>query len=152
MIATDSSYLSARRRAPRDVAGLVAMGCRLDDSVQVRSTPPANYETSWVPPERLADFMKGQVAFTDLTRRNDAVPASHVGPFLPPTLMLIAEGERFYPPILRDAAEFVGRALAAGATADLAILPGRTHMTAIGRVTTPQDSTVAVIAAFVRGH
>jgi acetyl esterase/lipase len=71
---------------------------------------------------------------------------------LPPTLVLMAEAERFFPPILRGAAEFVGRALAAGAEADLAVLADRRHVTALQRMVTPEDPAVVRVADFIRAH
>lgn len=152
IVAADPSYLAARGWQPRDIAGVVAMGCRLNDYVEVRANAPANYESSWVPPNRVDDFMKEEVAFTTLQQRNDAVPATHVTSQLPPTLILIADAERFFPPVLRDAAEFVGRAQAAGAKADLAILVNRKHMSAMQMMITPTDPAVLYVTAFVRAH
>lgn len=152
IVAADPRYLAAQGWKPQDVAGVVPIGCRLNDVVEVRATPPANYESSWAPPDRVADFMKEEVAFTSLEQRNDAVPAIHVTAALPPTLVLIAEDERFFPPVLRDAAEFVGRAQVAGAKADLAILAGRKHMTAILKMVSPTDPAVLQISAFIRAH
>jgi acetyl esterase/lipase len=152
IVAADARYLAAQGWRPHDIAGVVAMGCRLNDFVEVRATPPTNYESSWVPPNRVDDFMKEEVAFTSLQQRNDAVPATHVTAQLPPTLILIAEAERFFPPVLRDAAEFVGRAQAAGAKVDLAILADRKHMTAIQMMVTPTDPAVLHVSAFVRAH
>jgi len=152
IVSTDPRYLAAQGAKPQDVAGVVPIGCRLNDVVEVRATPPANYESSWAPPDRIADFMKEEVAFTSLEQRNDAVPAPHVTAALPPTLVLIADSERFFPPVLRDAAEFVGRAQVAGAKADLAILADRKHMSTIQKMVSPTDPTVVQIAAFVRAH
>jgi len=152
VVAADPRYLSRQGWKPSDVAGVIAMGCRLDDTVEVRSDPPAAYERSWVPADRIAELMKGEVAFTSLEQRNDAVPALHVSAELPPTLILIADAERFFPPVLRDAAEFVGRALAAGAEAELATLADRTHMSAIREMVSPTDPAVSRVAAFVRSH
>jgi acetyl esterase/lipase len=135
-----------------DVAGVIAMGCRLDDQVAVTDTPPLPYETSWVPADRVDDYMERDAAFISLEQRNAAVPALHVSEHLPPTLVLIAEAERFFPPILRDAAEFVGRALAQGAEADLVILANRRHMTAIQMMVTADDPAVVTVIDFVRAH
>lgn len=152
IVSADPRYLAAQGWRPHDIAGVVAMGCRLNAFVEVRATPPANYESSWVPPNRVEDFMKDEVAFTSLQQLNDAVPATHVSAQLPPTLTLIADAESFFPPILRDAAEFVGRAQTAGAKADLAIPADRKHMTAIQMMVTPTDPAVMHVAAFVRAH
>ena len=153
LVATDPSYLEAVDLGPEDIAGVIPMGCRLNDYVEVTTTPPLRYEASWVPPDRVDDLTKGLVAFVSLEQRNSAVPAAHVSERLPPTLVLIADDERFFPPILRDAAEFVGRALAQGAgDVDLAILPDRRHMTAVQMMVAIDDPTVVKIVEFVRAH
>lgn len=152
IVAADSSYLKAQGLRPDDVAGLIAMGCRLDDRVDVTDVPPARYEASWVPPDRVAEYMRGEPAFVSLEQRNSAVPAAHVSERLPPTLVMVAEAERFFPPILRDAAEFVGRALAHGADAELVILADRRHMTAIQRMVSADDPAVVRVIEFVRAH
>jgi len=59
----------------------------LNDFVEVQTTPPTNYESSWVPPNRVDDFMKEEVAFTSLQQRNEAVPTVRVTAQLPPTLV-----------------------------------------------------------------
>lgn len=152
IVATDARYLKEQGLSPEDVAGVIPMGCRLNDYVEVTDSPPSRYEASWVPPDRVDDYMKRERVFVSLEQRNAAVPAAHVSARLPPTLVLIAEAERFFPPILRDAAEFVGRALAQGADADLAILDDRRHMTAIRMMITADDPAVGKVVEFVRAH
>lgn len=152
IVAADARYLEAQGLRPEDVAGLIAMGCRLDDHVEVTDIPPSRYEASWVPPNRVADYIEREAAFVSLEQRNAAVPAAHVSDRLPPTLVLIAEAERFFPPILRDAAEFVGRALARGVDAELALLENRRHMTAIRMMVTTDDPAIVRVIEFVRAH
>ena len=152
IVAADASYLEGAGSDPREVAGVVPMGCRLDDRVEVTDYPPLAYEASWVPPDRLDDYLESEPAFVSLDQRNAAVPALYVSERLPPTLVLIAEDERFFPPVLRDGAEFVGRALASGAEADLVILADRTHRTAIESMVTDDDPAVVTILEFVRAH
>lgn len=152
IVAADGRYLEKQGLAPEDIAGVIPMGCRLNDYVEVTDTPPSRYEASWVSASRVANYMKGEAAFVTLEQRNAAVPAAHVSRRLPRTLVLIAEAERFFPPILRDAAEFVGRALARDAVADLAILDDRRHMTAIRRMVTVDDPAVVKIVEFVRAR
>lgn len=152
IVSTDARYLEEQGLSPKDIAGVIAMGCRLNDEVQVTDTPPPSYEASWVPADRVDDYMKGETAFVSLEQRNEAVPAVHVSERLPPTLILIAEAERYFPPILRDAAEFVGRALTHDAEADLVVLPDRRHMTAIQMMVTTDDPAVVRVLEFVRKH
>jgi len=152
LVATDARYLEEGGLSPEDIAGIIPMGCRLNDHVEIADRPPSPYETSWVSADRVDDYMNGEVAFVSLEQRNAAVPAAHVSERLPPTLVVIAEAERFFPPILRDAAEFVGRALVHGADADLAILDNRRHTTAIEMMVTVDDAAVVKVVAFVRAH
>jgi acetyl esterase/lipase len=152
IVAAAARYLEAQGLGPADIAGVIAMGCRLNDEVEVTNAPPSRYEASWVPADRVDDYMKGEAAFVSLEQRNAAVPAVHVSKHLPATLVLIAEAERFFPPILRDDAEFVGRVLAQGADADLVILANRRHMTAIQMMVTTDDPAVVKVIEFVRAH
>ncbi len=152
IVAADSQYLAAQGLSQAAVAGVISLGCRLNDVVEVTDAPPKKHEASWVPPGRVAEYLKDDPAFTTIKQRNDAVPASHVNAGLPPTLVLIAEGEQFYPPVLADAAEFVGRALDVGADASLSILKDRKHFTSITSMVTDDDPTVLQVVEFVRSH
>lgn len=154
LLAADEKYLARAGYEPANVAGVIPLGCRLDDYVEVVETRPRRHEVSAVPPSRVDEFLAEEQTFTGLEQRNDAVPSMHVDEHLPPTLVLIAEHERFFPPILRDASEFVGRALSADGDADidLVVLDDRRHMTALGRMVTPDDPTVRIIEAFIDAH
>lgn len=153
VVATDARYVDEHGLEPRDIAGVIPMGCRLNNRIEITETQPSSYETIGVPPDRVDEYMERETRFLSIEQQNDAVPASHVNENLPPTLILIAEKERFFPPILRDAAEFVGRALSAGAAdVEIAILDDRRHMTAIRRMITKDDPTVMKVVAFVRAH
>ena len=152
MVAAAPRYLGEHDLDQDDVAGVVAMGCRLDDVIEVGGVGPSGYERSWIPADQVQAFLRGEAAFRSIEQRNDAVPSRHVSATLPNMLVIVAEGERFFPPILRDAAEFVGRALAAGATAELVILPHRRHMTAIRMMVDPLDEGIQLVADFIRAN
>lgn len=152
IVASDTRYLNEHGLVPEDIAGMVAMGCRLNDHVEIADSPPSAYEASWVPADRIDDYMKEEAAFVSLEQRNAAVPTAHVSERLPPTLVLIAEAERFFPPNLRDAAEFIGKAKVHGAEADLAVLEDRRHMTAIQMMVTTDDPAIVKVAEFVLAH
>lgn len=152
LVGADPGYLTRHGLTQGDVAGIVAMGCRLDDRVEVGGEGPTGYERSWLRPDGVPAFLASEGAFETLQARNDAVPSRHVSADLPPTLVVVAEDERFFPPILRDGAEFVGRALSQGATADLVVLPERRHMTAIQMMVTTADPGVQLVADFVRAN
>lgn len=152
IVAADKRYLSKQGLTQKDLAGVIAMGCRLNDVVSVGDVRPEAYESSWVPPDRISEYMESEPAFISLQQRKEVVPASYADENLPPFLLLIAEKERFFPPILRDGSEFVGRALVADADADIIILNDRSHMSAINNMTTPDDPGVQCVVSFVRSH
>jgi acetyl esterase/lipase len=67
---------------------------------------------------------------------------------VPPTLIVIAERERFHPPILEQAARFVNLMYDAGRPADIVIVPGK-HMSSIESIGAPGDPTYAAIRRFM---
>lgn len=152
LVGADPTYLAEQDLSQADVAGLVPLGCTLNPVLVVSDTPPEAYETYRIPPDRVGEYPGREPPYQTLDQRRAAVPARHVTADLPPTLVLLAEQERFFPPVLRDGAEFVGRALAAGAEADLMILADRTHRSAIERMTSPDDPVVQAIVSFVQSH
>lgn len=78
-----------------------------------------------------------------------ANPSLHVGPHVPPVLVIMAEAERFFPAILEQGARFVRLLLEESRPAELVIVPGR-HMTSIGSIASDADPTCAAIHAFIR--
>lgn len=154
VVSADAKYLAAHGLSPRDVAGTIPLGCRLNDRLEIADSPAEatrDYEVMRIPSSRVDDFLT-EYPYETVEDVNDAVPAAHVTEDLPPTLVLVAEGERFFPPILRDGAEFVGRALAAGAEADLIVLEGRRHMSALEMMVTADDPTLKLVMDFVESH
>lgn len=80
----------------------------------------------------------------------DHWPIRHVRTGMPPYLFLIAESEQAQPPVLKTNSTFVERALALGNRAEYRVLPGRTHYSAIRKVSEPGDPVFAMIRDFVR--
>ncbi len=143
LVASDARHLGAHGLEPADIFGVVAIGCRLGQEMP---------DTSGVPAERIAQaFAPGGrfEHFSDPENLSSYFPLAFVGAHLPPFLALIAEGERFKPPILEDAAEYVGLARDCRVDADLSILRERNHMTAVERMTSRDDPTFRLIVAFV---
>lgn len=143
LLGTDASFLAARRLKLSDVAGVVAMGCRLNDVV----------DDSGATPEQVRHHFATDPydsAFGSIEALNNAVPAAHVSAAMPPFLILIAEAEQIHPPLVADANEFVARARKAGARAEYVILPGLTHYSAIRNARSPDDPTLRRILQFIR--
>ncbi|GEM_PF-6240988 len=68
-----------------------------------------------------------------------------------PMLILIAEDEQVHPPILATAEVFVEAARRAGATrVKFEVLPDRTHMSALEKMTNAADPTFQRILRFLR--
>lgn len=139
LVATDTTYLTARHRSPRELAGVVALGCLL------RQIPPAISDSA----ELRRFFSSGRWVYPSLETFRNADPTLHVGPHVPPTLVLIAESEQQQPPILDSAKQFAERMRAAGRVADVEVLPKRTHVSALEMMADPLDPTFLRIVELI---
>jgi len=139
LIATDTSYLAPFHLSPRDIAGVVAMGCLL------RQVPPAISDST----ELRRFFTSGKWIYPSLETFRDADPTMHVGPHVPPMLVLVAEAEQTQPPILENARAFADRMKQAGRPVEVEVLPDRRHMTALTMMQDPLDPTFMRIVGFV---
>jgi acetyl esterase/lipase len=143
IVASDPGLLAVHSLEPSNVFGVVAMGCRLNQTLP---------DTVGIPPDRVARaFAPGgpYEGFGDLENLLTYYPMVHLGPQLPPFLALIAEEERFKPPILDDAATYVGLARDCQVDAELAIISDRSHNTMIEGLVRGDDPTFRRIADFV---
>lgn len=141
ILGANPRFLAAESLTPRDIAGIVAMGCVLaptDEALarfsvdEVRARWPGNDAVhptadSWL----------------------DADPSRTLGPHMPPTLVLLADEERFFPAILEQGAKFARRLLELKRPADVVIVPGG-HVSSISDFGTPDDPAMAAVLAFVR--
>jgi arylformamidase len=145
VVASDPRFLEKHGLSTKDIAGVLPMGCRLnwDDSVFLEDDTPEEIQTYF------REDLWGK-HFGSLAALKSFRPINHVGAHLPPTLVLIAKMERFQPPILEDAAIFVGAAGEAGVDADLAILPDRNHFSSIRQLVSPEDFTFRLIVSFIQ--
>ena len=139
LVSTDTAYLAARHLSPRDIAGVIAMGCLL------RQVPPAIEDSV----KLRAFFTSGRWTYPTLEAFRDADPTLHAGPHVPPTLVLIAESEQQQPPILVNAQQFAARVRAAGGTVDVRVLPNRHHESALTMMADPLDPTFLDIVGFI---
>lgn len=145
VVAGNVRYLGAAGLEPGDLAGIVAMGCTLDRyDAALRGLTAED-------PRARQGFSRDR---SDVERYGTvehwfaANPAHHVGPHVPPTLVVVAEAERFFPAILEQGARFVRRLLEADVPADLVIVPG-THRSSIEDLGVEGDPTFAAIRAFL---
>lgn len=142
VLGANPKYLAAVGRAPSDVAGIVAMGCVLAPLEEVTTRLAMDeLRARWTKSAEISTF----ASFDD---RLDSDPSRFIGPHMPPTLVVLAEAERFFPAILEQGAKFARRLLEIQRPADVVVVPGR-HMTSIGGLHQPGDPTFAAIQRFI---
>ena len=143
MVGTDPKYLQAVGLSLRDLKGVIAMGCTLDrEDVTLRRPSVARVR------QALAADPVDTRTYGTAEGWLDANPASHLGPQAAPTLVVLAEAERFMPPILEQGARFVRRLLEAGVPADLVGGPGN-HTSSLAGLGGKQDRACPAIRRFV---
>jgi len=146
IVGTNPGYLQRVGLTPRDLAGIVPMGCTLAPldpvirAAQARGIGLDSLRVLWrARPDEI---------FENLDDRLDSSPSRFVGGHVPPTLIVVAEQERFLPPVLEQAAHFVGLMYEADRPADIVIVPG-SHRSSIADIVRPGDPTFAAILRFV---
>ena len=136
------SILGTVGLVPGDLAGIIAMGCTL---------APLEDVTSRLTMEQLRERWPRSSdvkTFASLDERLDSDPSRFIGPHMPPTIVVVAAAERFFPSILEQGAKFVRRLLEMKRPADVIIVPGR-HMTSIQNISVAGDPTFAAIRKFI---
>ena len=142
ILGANPKYLAGVGLQPSDLAGVIAMGCVL--------APLEEATTKYSLDELRAQWPKSgdTSTFASFDDRLDSDPSRFIGPHMPPTIVVMAEAERFFPSILEQGAKFVRRLLEMKRPADVVIVPGR-HMTSIQKITDPADLTFAAIRRFI---
>jgi acetyl esterase/lipase len=142
ILGANPRYLAGVDLQPSDLAGIIAMGCVL--------APLEEATTKYSLDEMRARWPKSGEAdtFASFEDRLDSDPSRFIGPHMPPTLIVIAEAERFFPSNLEQGAKFARRLLEMKRPADVVIVPGR-HVTSIQNITSPADPTFAAIKHFI---
>ena len=143
IVGTDGAYLAKYSLKTSDLAGVIAMGCTLDrDDAKIRGLTADQIRASF---KRDADDV---ALYGTPEAYLNANPANHIGPRVPPTLVVLAEAERFMPAILEQGARFVRQLLESDVPANLVIVPGK-HMSSIGNLDKPGDPTFKAILRFI---
>lgn len=144
LVATNRVHLEAVGLTSSDIAGVIAMGCVLD-----------NYDAA------LRDLTADDIREGFFNSRSDesrfgtpenwiaANPSYFVGGHVPRTLVIVAEAERYFPPLLEQGARFVRRLLEEDVAADLVVVPG-THRSSAEALSEAGDPTFRAIREFIR--
>jgi acetyl esterase/lipase len=143
ILGANPKYLAKVGLEPSAIAGVVAMGCTLAPLEAFTSqVPMAELRRRW---ESQADERATYASFDDWL---DFDPSRFLGPHMPPTLVVVAQAERFFPAILEQGAKFVRRLLELDRPADLVLVPGK-HISSIQNINAPGDPTFAAIKKFI---
>ena len=145
LVGLDSAYLMTEGLRLNALAGVVAMGCTLAPwDTSGRRTRAAELEQSF------AGDAEERRVYGALAWRLRANPSAWVSAQAPPFLVLVAESERFMPPVLEEGGRFVRLMRERERPADLRILAGRRHVTTTTGFADPNDAVANLIADFVR--
>ncbi len=140
-IGTDPAYLNkaapALHLAPQDIAGVIALGCRLNNTVDSAAAD-----------ERVISYFSA--LYGSVYATNDAAPFAHVSADNAPMLIMMADAERINPPIEADAKLFVAKARAAGRSVPIEILADRRHMTAMEGLAKGDDPAFRRVMQFIQ--
>jgi len=148
LLAADESYLGGHGLSARDIAGCVSMGSILHIEHQLA-------EVKDRPAEEIARAFEASSEgklYGRFRAYHDSWAFYHVGRHLPPMLLLVAEGEIEHPPILAHSQDFARAAERAGASVRVEVLKGRTHMSALEKMTEAADATFVLVLSFFRSH
>ena len=144
ILGTNPAYLATVNMKRSDIAGVIAMGCLLDfdDQSLRRFTVDQLRRRITREPQDMATYGTAENYLS-------ANPTLFVGRGVPSFLVVLAESERFMPPILEQGSRFVRLLLESEVQADLVIVPGR-HMSSIANITRAGDPTYRAVRDFVQ--
>ena len=146
LIGTDEHYLARHGLKTTDLRGVVAMGSIMwDDELE-----QALIEYGRARVEEAFGQDPGNAMYGGLDGYLDHWPIRHLRAGLPPFLFLIAESEQENPPVLKTNRKFVEDARGLGNWAEYKVLAGRTHYSAIRKLSEPNDPVFDLVRDFIR--
>ncbi|MGH9787340.1 MAG: alpha/beta hydrolase [Candidatus Acidiferrales bacterium] len=140
--------MRAHGLSAQDIAGCVSMGSILHIEHQLAEAKDRS-------PEEIARAFEASSEgklYSSYQAFHDSWAFYHVGPHLPPMLLLVAETEIEQPPILAHSRDFARAAEKAGIKVEVVVLKDRTHMSAIEKMTDPADPTFRLVLSFLQKH
>ena len=144
IVGTNPAYLESVKLKPSDLAGVIAMGCLLDfDDQSLRRRTIEQVRS------RIAREPQDIATYGTAENYLSANPTLFVGPRAPPFLIVVAEWERFMPPVLEQGSRFVRLLQENEVPAELVIVPGR-HMSSVRNISNAGDPGYRAIREFLR--
>jgi len=149
LLSTDEKYLKKYGCSLSDIAGCVSLGTMLNPSYDTDPFSRTTLDSLW---DRVKMRENYESLFQTAEAYRDADPSRHITKNSPPFLILIAEAERFQPPILEQANRFAQSMEHVHVSVQIEVLKNRRHMTAMEKMAEPNDPTLLRILNFVRSH
>jgi acetyl esterase/lipase len=146
LVGSDERYLAALEMKLSNLRGVVAMGSIMWD-VELENAMRAHGRAQVK--EALERGDDGRM-FGSLEAYEDHWPIRHVHAGLPRFLFLVAEKEQEHPPVFATDRKFVEEARKLRNEAQVRVLPGRTHASAIRKLAEPDDPAFAIVCDFVK--
>ena len=146
-VATDEQFVKRAGFSIADIRGVVAMGSIMRDKEFEQAVASESQEQVQKAFASDAEYR----AFGRPERYRDSWPLYHVHAGIPPVLFIIAEAEKFHPPVLASAEEFVAAARKLGCWADYKIVPGK-HMDEVRNLSMSQDTVLQAVVQFIRAR
>jgi acetyl esterase/lipase len=146
LVSTDDRYLARRGLSRKDLRGVVSMGSIMWDVDLEKAIGEHGRDSV----ERAFSKNAGTKLYESLEAYLDQWPFRHIRAGLPPMLFLIAESEQQQPPVLLTNRKFVDTSRSHGNWAEYRILRGRTHYTAVRRLSEPDDAVFIMLRDFIR--
>jgi acetyl esterase/lipase len=143
VVGDDPKYVAQFGLRLTDIAGVIPIGSLLDFQRMLDQYTPDVRDRIF----RTNGFFE---TFRTPEVMRDAGPTQHIGPGMPPYLIIMADKEQENPPILSDSKAFVGKVTEAGGRASFVVIPNRTHLGTLQAMTGPDDPAVQAILQFVR--
>lgn len=146
-VASNPIYLNSVGLTQESIRGVIPMGCILDNrDAALKGITAEDLR------ERYSNSSSVRVWPTPESWIN-ANPSYHVSPTTPPTLVVVADEERFAPAILEQGARFVRllRQNNNNVDAEIIIVPG-THYSSIRDIILDNDPTFIAVMNFIKDH
>jgi acetyl esterase/lipase len=140
IVATDSKYLKAEGYSLRSIAGFISVGTQLKPMLPTVSEDKLPL---WFEKDNYLKIFGNRSVF------DDASPMAHLNADVSKGLIILAESEQFQPPLLQQAKEFIESGMKIGLHLNYEVMPGRTHMSTIGKMPDENDETYSIIKKFV---
>ena len=143
----DERYLHKFGLSLDDLSGCIPMGTVLNPSKIFAGTPEDKLLATWKWYRSVRNYFG---LFPSAESFREADPSNHIVPGAPAILVLMADTERYQPPILPQANRFADEMKTVGVPVEIMVIPNRNHLTALYGMANPNDPGLLKILGFVR--